>query len=109
LNFLWKKYIENYIEKRVNKKIKAYSIHPSTNDFHNEIFAETSEKYNRVCRYVDENMFSASMIMIYDNKVAVMSTEKENFWFLIESLEFSKSMKVFFDIMWKIWIKNPLN
>jgi len=109
LHFLWKKYIQNYIDNRVKRWISAYSIHPLVNDFHNDIYAETSEKYKRTCRYVDENMFSASMIMIYDNKVAVMSTKKEDFGFLIESHEFSKSMKVFFDIMWKTWLKKPLN
>ena len=47
------------------------------------------------------------MIMIYDNKVAMVSTKEENFGFIIESKEFSNTLGAYFDFMWGLGSREP--
>ena len=92
---------KEYIRKRAAKGITAYAIHPHEGDLHNEFYGENSVKLKRIVRYVRQDIFHTSMIMIYDYKVAVISTEKEGFGFIIESKEFSETMRGYFDYMWE--------
>jgi hypothetical protein len=39
---------------------------------------------------------------IYDDKVSFISSEKEIFGFIVQSEEFSKLMKLHFDLFWNI-------
>jgi hypothetical protein len=52
-------------------------------------------------------VFYAAMIMIYDNRVAMISTQKENFGFILESKEFSSTLRSWFEFMWKLGSKDP--
>lgn len=40
--------------------------------------------------------------MIYDNKVAFISSQKESFGFIVESVEFVALQRMQFDVLWKI-------
>ncbi len=97
---------KEYIKKRTMKGIVAYALHPQKDDIRNKFYGENSSEFKRVVKYVDEDIFHMSMTMIYDYKVAVISTEKEGFGFIIESKEFSKTMQGYFDYMWKAADKN---
>ncbi|KKQ04014.1 MAG: Transcriptional regulator, TrmB [Candidatus Moranbacteria bacterium GW2011_GWF1_36_4] len=68
------KFLEEYIEKRAKEK---YWIPPPGIDIPNTM-------------------------AIWDNKVAVISTRKEGFGFIIESTDYTRSMKVFYDLLWNI-------
>jgi len=104
--FIWKDFLKKYIEKRVNLGITAYAIHPIVWDIQNNIYWKNSNELKRIVRYADPKIFGSSIIMIYNNKVAVVSNTKENSWFLIESLDFVKSQKAFFDFIWEDSNKN---
>lgn len=99
---------KEYIRKRVAKGIEAYALHPASGDVHNEMYGEQSEKLKRFVRYLPPNIFYASMIMIYDNKVSMASTKAENFGFIIESKEFSNTLRAYFEFMWRYGSKNPI-
>lgn len=98
---------KDYITKRIQKNITAYALHPKSGDIHNFLYGEKSEKLKREVRYLPQSMFYASMIMIYDNKVAMISTKAENFGFIIESKEFAKTLYVYFNFMWQAGSKEP--
>jgi hypothetical protein len=44
---------------------------------------------------------------IYDDKVGLISTEKENFGMIIESKEFSQNMRHLFEALWQVSAPAP--
>ena len=46
------------------------------------------------------SLFYTSFIMVYDDKVAMVSTKQENFGFIIESREFARTMEAYFSILY---------
>jgi hypothetical protein len=95
----------NYIKQRVKKGIIAYSLHPSSGDIHDDLYAEESEQLKRKVRYLPPFIFHTATIMIYDHKVVMISTKAENFGFIIESKEFSNTLRAYFEFMWKLGSK----
>lgn len=106
IKFPGAEFSKEYIQKRAAKGITAYAIHPQNNDLHNDVYGENSSALKRQVKYIDEDIFHTSMTMIYDYKVAVISTESEGFGFIIESKEFSQMMQGYFDFMWKMGQKD---
>ena len=100
-------YARKYIERRAQKGIKAYALHPTSDDIHNETYGETRDIQKREVRYVPPMLFHTAMIMLYDYKVAMISSKEEAFGFIIESKEFSKTMHAYFDFMWEHGKREP--
>ena len=96
---------EEYIKRRAEKGIVSYALHPSSGDIHDNLYAEESDKWKRHVRYLPAFIFQTAAIMIYDHKVAVISTKAENFGFIIESKEFSNTLRAYFEFMWKLGTK----
>lgn len=107
INFPGGNFSKEYIHKRIAHGIEAYALHPASGDIHNDMYGEQSEQLKRFVRYLPPNIFYASMIMIYDNKVSMVSTKVENFGFIIESKEFSNTLKGYFEFMWRLGSKQP--
>jgi HTH-type transcriptional regulator, sugar sensing transcriptional regulator len=101
-NFPGGDFSREYIKKRVSKNIIAYALHPKSGDVYDSTYGQPSIELKRQVRYLPPSMFYASMIMIYDHKVAMISTKQENFGFIIESKEFSNTMRAYFDFMWNV-------
>ncbi len=100
-------YSGDYVKKRVEKGITAFDLHPKSGGLYTKERGTTSEKLKRYVRYLPPEVFYAAMIIIYENKVAMISTEKENFGFILESKEFSSTLKTWFEFMWKLGSKEP--
>ena len=100
-------FINEYVRKRVLRGIKAYDLHPKSGDIYNAERGMENSKLKRFVRYLPPSVFYASMIMIYDNKVAMVSTKKENFGFIMESKEFAGTLGAYFDLMWKLGSTTP--
>ncbi len=98
---------KEYIRRRAEKGVIAYALHPKSGDIHDTTYGEHSERWKRYVRYLPPDMFYASMIMIYDNKVAMISTRAANFGFIIESKEFTNTLRAYFEFMWGIGSKEP--
>lgn len=107
IEFLGKEYTYRYMEKRAGKGIVAYDLHPKSGDIYDEKYGRESEKWKRRVRYLPPSVFYISMLMIYDNKVAMVSTKEENFGFIIESKEFSNAQRALFELMWQLGSKDP--
>lgn len=103
--FPGKEYLKNFIQRRVAAGITAYALHPKSDDIHDDTFGEESTKHMRHVRYLPPGLFHASMIMIYDNKVAMISTREESFGFIIESKDFSSTLAGYFEFLWNAGTK----
>lgn len=102
-------FAKDYIKRRSHKKILAKALHAISGDLIGDPYGITSQKHLRDVRYLPPKMFSTAMIMIYDDKVVMMSTKKESFGFIIESKEFSQTMKNWFEVLWQTGSKKPHN
>ena len=100
-------FINDYIKKRVAKGITTYDIHPKSGDIYTNVRGRQNLQLKRYVKYLPPDLFSASMIMLYDNKVAMVSSSKENFGFIIQSKEFTNTIKAFFNLVWKLGSNEP--
>ena len=100
-------FVREYIRKRVAKGITAYDLHPKSGDIYDQYRGRENASLKRYVRYLPPQVFHAAMIIIYDNKVAMVSSRDENFAFLLESKEFSATLQAYFDFMWGLGSKEP--
>lgn len=61
----------------------------------------TSARDLRELRYAPADLLFTMTTWIYDHKVALISSRRENFGMIIESLEFSQLMTNFFELLWR--------
>jgi sugar-specific transcriptional regulator TrmB len=106
IEVLGDKFIQEYIKKRVARGITAYDLHPKSGDIYTNERGTENAKLKRYVRYLPPTVFYAAMIMIYDNKVAMVSTKEENFGFIIESKQFSGTLRAYFEFMWGLGSKD---
>lgn len=100
-------YAKEYIARRAGRGVTARALHPVSGDIHNSIYGEPSYEWKRDVRYLPPPMFYTSMIMVYDDNVAMVSTKKENFGFIIQSKEFASTQRAYFEFMWRVGTKSP--
>lgn len=106
-DMLGKAFITEHIKKRVKEKIKVYDLHPKSGDIYTAERGLENKALLRYVRFLPAQVFTTSMIMLYDNKLAVISTQQENFGLLIESRELVASLKEIFHFLWNIGSVNP--
>jgi len=96
-------FLDWYIEERKKKKIWIKLIQKVT--------VETPYKYTDPKRHEREfkdvrnpppEINLPNVLAIFDNKVAVMSTRKEGFGFIIESNDYAQTMKTFHELLWNV-------
>jgi len=63
------------------------------------IFANDGGDVER--RYLKQKNIPSMGFMLFDKKVAFISSQKESFGFIVESVEFSALQKMQFDILWE--------
>ncbi len=95
-------YSAAYIRRRAGRGIVAHALHPNEGDVRDETYGKEDDKLKRFVRYLPPDIFHAAMIMIYDFKVAMVATKEENFGFIIESKEFSNTLRAYFGYLWKL-------
>lgn len=96
-------FMRDFVKRKARRHIHMKSI----NDPQGEVddrkvnhSTHTDPKLLRESKIGPKNLRIPGMIEIYDNSVAMMSTKKENFGFIIESEEFAALMKQIFEIIW---------
>ncbi|MCK5320939.1 MarR family transcriptional regulator [Candidatus Parcubacteria bacterium] len=98
------KFFQEFQEKRLERNMHLKVIwpqeqKPSLNKFP---FLKTGIKYKRESRLAPKNISFCLGYTIYNNTVRFISSDKENFGFLIESHELAEMMKGQFDLAWSI-------
>lgn len=99
-----KTYSRHFLEKRVQNNIKRYALRPANANIKNKEweFYGSDKKLMREVRFLPQTIAINTLIQIYENKVAVISSEKENYAFIIESKELSELMKQIFLLLWNM-------
>lgn len=99
IGILGKDYMDNWIERRVDKKIFSKAVRIKGKEISEEIYAG-EEKFLREVRYAPENFKTTQTIVMYDNKVAVISSKNECVGFLVEGGEYFSTMENIFNLLW---------
>lgn len=99
-----KDFLEKYVEIKAKKGLWIKSIHvvSQSNPDYKYASPETYEKTLRIVRFTPPEINIENTIGIYDDKVAVISSRKEGFGFVVESKDYANSMKIFYDLLWNI-------
>ncbi len=108
VEFLGTDFLARYTQKRIDKGYTAHVIRTKEKD--KEAIKKnvpikghsTSKKERRTVKFVDEDLAFPMSVILYDNKVALISSKEEGFALRIESQEFTSMMKKIFDLLWKL-------
>lgn len=96
-------FLLKYIDERVKKGIWIKSLHITSKKVPTYKYFDpaTYEKTLRQVRFSSEEIDIPNTIAIYDNRVAVMSSKKESFGFIIESEDYAKTMAALYNSLWE--------
>ncbi len=94
-------YVDNYIKERYRRRIKNKILYAHPLEVFNKNY-EPDPTNNREVRIPPKSINFDSMIMIYDSRVAIITMSNEIFGTLIESVDYSNTMKGWFDTIWGI-------
>lgn len=99
-----KEFLEGIIEKRAKNKYWIRSILVSDQHFDSYKYYDptTFDRTYRKIKFAPHGINISNAIGIWDNKVAVLSSRKEGFGFIIESEEYTNTMKIFYELIWNI-------
>ncbi len=95
-----KKFMDNYVRERVGAGIRLHVIRSEAKEV--EETWPTSTKENREMHYASKELVFPMTMYLYDNKVGLIGTEKENFGMIIESPEFYQTQRNLFDVLWQV-------
>lgn len=93
--------LEDYKKQRETAKIFARIIHPRTSDTKPIDPIEDRRRF-RERRFAPKHLIYSASVTIFNNKIAFISSQKENFGVLIESAEFTQACRVLFEGLWTI-------
>jgi len=101
-------WMNEYIETKKRMGYWIRSIHISSRQYptYKYIDPKTFEETLRKVRFSPQGLDIPSPIGIWDDKVAILSTKKEGYGFIIESKDYVQTMKVFYELLWsasKTW------
>ncbi len=93
--------LDDYKKRREAAKIFVRIIHPRTVTT-NPIDRREDQRRFRERRFAPAHLAYQASVTIFGNKVAFISSRKENFGVLIESAEFSQACRVLYEGLWSI-------
>lgn len=92
----------HFVEKRVKLNIRIKSLRPQEKESSEWYFKAANKETLRSSRFLPEGITFDVVCLIYDDNVALISSKKECFGFVIESKDFSGMMKTLFDFIWGV-------
>lgn len=95
-----KEYMDDYIERRVAAGIRLKVIRSVRKEVEETWPFSAAEQ--RELHYAPEDMIFPMTMYLYDNKVGIISTERENFGLLIESADLFLTLKNFWEVLWQV-------
>ncbi len=90
-------FLKGYIQKRVERKIRNRVIKKKR---FWQMSLEKDKEELRESKYLPSQIKFDSTLIIYGDNVVIISSEKEDFGFSIQSKELSHLFKVFFEMLW---------
>lgn len=97
-------FLNKYVEERTRLGIWVKSVYVTSQKVadYKYLKPETFEKTLRKIRFTPEEISIANTMCIYDDKVAIMSSQKESFGFVVESRDYANMMSVYHNLLWEI-------
>lgn len=97
-------FLIEYINKRAKMGYWIRSIHITERQYpdYKYLDPKTFDATLRKVKFTPPGIDIPNMMALWDNKIAIMGSSKEGVGFVIESEEFAKSMKVFYELLWNI-------
>ncbi len=95
-----KEYMDDYVERRVGAGIKLNVIRSEGTEV--EETWPASLKESRELHYAAKGMAFPMTTYLYDNKVGIIGTQKENFGMIIESKDFYITQMNLFEVLWQV-------
>ena len=95
-----RKFMDNYVQQRINKKIKLRVIRSPIKEM-GETWPSSTAEY-RELRYAPRDFVFPMTMYIYDKKVAIIGTAQEMFGMIMESEDFYLTQKNLFEILWDV-------
>lgn len=89
-----------YIAERVRRSIPLRVIRSSSHEI-GPIWSSNSVEFRQL-RYAPPNVDLGMTMYIYDDKVGMISTQRENYGMIIESKEFTRLQRAFFESLWSL-------
>lgn len=93
-------FMDHCVARRIAGGIKLHVIRSETKDV-KEIWPTSAEEL-RELHYAPAEMIFPMTVYLYDNKVGIIGTERENFGMIIESQEFFATLKNLFEALWQV-------
>ncbi|MFA5022073.1 MAG: helix-turn-helix domain-containing protein [Patescibacteria group bacterium] len=102
IEILTSEFFEYTQKKRVEKNVSVRALWPIKQkiDLRDFPYMESSPQFKREVRFLPKEINFSMGFMIYGNKVAFISSRKENVGFIIESQEFAEMLKSLFEFFW---------
>ncbi len=101
------RWFEDYTKRRIKENFSLRVVRTQAKDLGERWPSSTTAK--RELRYAPDGMVFSMTIYIYGNKVAILSTRKENFALVIESDEYAQTQRLLFEALWQISTKTDRN
>lgn len=97
-----KEYMDNWIKRRIKAKINSHAIRIKSKEIKAEMWGHGKE-YFRDLKYFPTNIQEDIVnLIIFDNKVAIISALKESYGVIIESKELATTLKYIWQVVWQI-------
>jgi len=94
-----KKYLQKWTRRRIDLGMKSISIRPPS-DKKNKDYKSGKSSLRKV-QYAPEGFQSPSLVVVYGNKVAFISSVVESYGILVESKDLSTTLQSWFNILWE--------
>ncbi len=96
-----RRYLKSFVQKRVEQKIWAHAIRIREQEIDEPFLAPGDENYRKV-RYISLPQSEKVVNMtLFDDKIAITASSKENYALIIESHELFTLMKVIWNYLWE--------
>jgi len=99
-DFMGEEYMESYVQRRIKKNVELRVVRSREKEAEAKRWL-TNTKELRERRYSPKGIVFSLAQFIYDNKVCLISSKKENFGLIIESEEFAENQKQLFEVLWQ--------
>lgn len=95
-------YLKEFIHKRIRKKIWSNAIRVRSHEIDDPITFPGDENYRRV-KYISKPLQAdVANLVLFDGKIAVCSSSRENYAMIIESCEMAAILKFLWDYIWEV-------
>ncbi len=93
-------YMEDYVKRRIAMGYKLRVVRSKEKEVAKRW--PSSKKENRDRRYAPKGYVFGMTQYVYDNKVLLLSSRKENFAMVVESADYARNQRQLFEALWQV-------